>query len=294
MPEIVPHLWFDKEAAEAARLYTSVFERSSILSQAILSETPSGTVETLTISLQGQEFILLSAGPLFKLNASVSFLVACATKEEVDRIWKGLGAGSSELMPLGAYPFSERYGWLADRFGVNWQVMFMGGRPMGQKFTPTLMFTDDCRGKAGEAVRFYASVFGGSKVGDIEKYGPGAEPNAPDAVKHAAFTLEGLDFAAMDSGFDHGFGFNEAISFMVHCGSQEEIDHYWDRLSAVPEAERCGWLKDRYGLSWQIVPTLLGELMGKGDDAARGRVTQAFLKMKKFDLEGLRKAFAAP
>ena len=107
----------------------------------------------------------------------------------------------------------------------------------------------------------------------------------------ADFMLEGQWFAAMDSAHEHNFAFNEAISFMVYCDTQEEIDYYWDKLSAVPEAEQCGWLKDTYGLSWQIVPTAMDKMMAKGTKEQIDRVTQAFLKMKKFDLAELQKAY---
>ncbi|HMK50268.1 MAG TPA: VOC family protein [Thermodesulfovibrionales bacterium] len=151
MQKITPHLWFDKEAREAAEFYTSVFPESGIKHMTTLHGTPSGTVDVVTIQLMGQEFMLLSAGPLFK--------------------------------------------------------------------------------------------------------------------------------------------FNESISFIVHCDTQEEIDYYWERLSAVPEAEQCGWLKDKYGLSWQIVPTIMGDMMKDRDEKKVARVTEAFLKMKKFDIETLKQEY---
>ena len=151
MQNITPHLWFDKEAKEAAEFYTSVFPKSKIKDTTTLQDTPSGTVDIVTIELLGQEYMLISAGPLFK--------------------------------------------------------------------------------------------------------------------------------------------FNEAISFMVHCDTQEEIDYYWEKLSAVPEAEQCGWLKDKYGLSWQIVPTAMDEMMKEKDSKKLARVTEAFLKMKKFDIAALKRAY---
>ena len=107
----------------------------------------------------------------------------------------------------------------------------------------------------------------------------------------ADFMLENQWFAAMDSAIEHDFSFNEAISFMVYCDTQEEIDYYWEELSAVPEAEQCGWLKDKYGLSWQIVPRALDEMMQDGNHERLDRVTRAFLKMKKFDLAALQRAY---
>jgi predicted 3-demethylubiquinone-9 3-methyltransferase (glyoxalase superfamily) len=105
------------------------------------------------------------------------------------------------------------------------------------------------------------------------------------------FTLEGQWFAAMDSARTHNFKFNEAISLMVNCDTHDEIDYYWEKLSAVPEAEQCGWLKDKFGVSWQVVPTDMDEMMRDGTPEQIGRVTQAVLKMKKFDLAELRKAY---
>jgi predicted 3-demethylubiquinone-9 3-methyltransferase (glyoxalase superfamily) len=125
MQTITPHLWFDKEAKQAAAFYTSIFKDSKIKNTATLHNTPSGTVDLLTIDLLRQEFRLISAGPLFKFTPAVSFLVACDTKDEVDALWNELSKGGSALMELGEYPFSERYGWTQDRYGLSWQVMFM-------------------------------------------------------------------------------------------------------------------------------------------------------------------------
>ncbi len=290
MQKIVPHLWFNRDGAAAAERYVSLFPKSRITSRSTISDTPSGTVETLSISLAGQDFALLSAGPEFKFTPAVSFLVACETKAEVDRLRSRLLEGGSELMPLDAYPFSERYAWVVDGFGLSWQLMYNGGAAIGQRITPTLMFTGKQCGKAEEAVSFYASLFGMARIEHVLRYGPGEEPNGKDLVKHAAFSLEGQDFAAMDSALDHGSTFNEAISFMVYCDDQAEIDRYWGKLSAHAEAEQCGWLKDRYGLSWQIVPRALGRLMSLEDPARRARVTTAFLKMKKLDIAALESA----
>src|SRR5260370_3060868 len=140
MQKIKPHLWFDKEANEAAEFYTSVFRDSKIKHKTTLHDTPSGTADLFAIELLGQEFRVLNAGPLFKLTPAVSFLVACATKEEVDALWSELSKGGSALMELGEYPFSERYGWTVDRFGLSWQLMFMSGRENAQQITPTPMF----------------------------------------------------------------------------------------------------------------------------------------------------------
>jgi predicted 3-demethylubiquinone-9 3-methyltransferase (glyoxalase superfamily) len=202
-----------------------------------------------------------------------------------------LSEGGTALMELGVYPFREKYGWLQDRYGLSWQVMFMGDREIKQKITPTLMFVGDVCGKAEEAINFYASVFKDAEVHDILRYSKGEEPDKEGSVKHAAFTLEGQDFAAMDSAHEHNFTFNEAISLVVHYDTQKDLDYYWGKLSAVPEAEQCGWLKDKLGLSWQIVPTVMDEMLKDKDQKKMARVTEAFLKMRKFDIDTLKRAY---
>jgi predicted 3-demethylubiquinone-9 3-methyltransferase (glyoxalase superfamily) len=291
MQKITTHLWFDKEAKEAAAFYTSVFENSKMKDTTTLHNTPSGSVDMVTIELSGQEFTLLSAGPLFQFNPSVSFLVACQTKDEVDAVWEKLSVGGAALMELGEYPFSEKYGWTQDKYGLSWQVMFMGERQIKQKITPTLMFVGEVCGKAEEAINLYASLFNNAKVGDILRYDRGEEPDKEGTVKHAAFTLLGQEFAAMDSARSHNFTFNEAISLMVHCDTQAEIDYYWGKLTADPKAEQCGWLKDKYGLSWQIVPRVMDEMFKEKDEKKIARVTEAFLNMKKFDIDALKRAY---
>jgi predicted 3-demethylubiquinone-9 3-methyltransferase (glyoxalase superfamily) len=291
MQTITPHLWFDKEAREAADFYTSLFNDSEIKNTATLHNTPSGTVDLITIELLGQEFRLINAGPLFKFTPAVSFLVACDTKEEVDALWNELSRGGSALMPLGEYPSSERYGWTQDRFGLSWQVMFMNGREIEQRITPTLMFVGEQCGRAEEAVNFYTSVFHDAKVGHILRYGKNEEPDQEGTIKHAGIVLEGESFAGMDGARAHNFSFNEAISFMVHCNTQEEIDYFWGKLSADPKAEACGWLKDKFGLSWQIVPAVMDEMLQDRNETKLARVTGAFLKMKKFDIAKLKEAY---
>lgn len=293
MNTIIPHLWFDREAIEAAKFYTSTFRNSKVKRTSQLHNTPSGSVDLVSINLMGQEFQLISAGPLFKFNPSVSFLVTCKTADEVNTLWDKLSPGGSTLMELDKYPFSDRYGWLADRYGLSWQVMSTGGREVRQGIVPMLLFVGPVCGKAEEAIKLYTSVFRDGKIGDIQRYGKGEEPDKEGTVKQASFTLEGIDFAAMDSAYEHKFAFNEAISFIRQCDNQKEIDYYW-QLSADPKAEQCGWLKDKYGLSWQIVPTIMNQMLGDPDTKKIARVTAAFLQMKKFDIAALQAAYERP
>lgn len=291
MQRMVPHLWFDQEAYEAAQFYVSLFKDGEIVSRTKINDTPSGTAEIVTAKFCGQEFQLLSAGPYVTFNPSISFLITCESMEEVESIWAKLMEQGEELMPIGDYPFSERYGWAIDKYGVSWQVMYMENRKDRPKIMPTLMFVGEQCGKAEEAMHFYTSVFENSKPGAILRYGENAAPDQPGTVQHEEFILDNQLFAAMDSALGHDFGFNDAISFVVNCDTQEEVDYYWDKLSAVPEAEQCGWLKDQYGLSWQIVPTIISEMMQSEDTKRVARMSSALLKMKKLSIAELKEAF---
>jgi predicted 3-demethylubiquinone-9 3-methyltransferase (glyoxalase superfamily) len=300
MHKITPNLWFDGQAEEAAGFYTSLFKNSRIGKTTRYGKVgyefhhqPEGKLMTIEFELEGQGFIGLNAGPIFKFTPAVSFLVACKTKEEVDALWEKLSAGGTALMELGEYPFSEKYGWTQDKYGLSWQVMFMGDRKITQKITPTLMFIGAVCGRAEEAIQFYTSVFRNAGIGGILRYEKGEEPDKEGTIKHAAFTLEGQEFAAMDSAYEHTFTFTEAISLLVRCRDQAEIDTYWEKLTegGDPNAQVCGWLKDKFGLSWQVSPTVLEEMLQDPDKEKVERVTNAFLKMKKFDIGELKRAF---
>lgn len=290
MQRIIMHLWYDKEAKEAAEFYTGLFENSRLTNVTMLEDTPSGDTETVSFELAGQPFIAISAGPYFKLNPSISLMVACDSVEEVDTKWKALSESGTELMALGEYPFSKRYGWIQDRYGLSWQLMLSNNGHPGQKITPNLLFAQNVCGKAEEAVRFYVDIFKNSGIGLISRYGEGEAQVLEAKVNYVSFNLDGVDFAAMDHGYGGDFIFNEAFSLIVQCRDQREIDYYWDKLSAVPEAEQCGWVKDKFGVSWQILPQNMGEFFLGGLREETHRVTEAFLKMKKFDLEALERA----
>lgn len=305
MQKIVPHLWFDKEAKEAAEFYASVFPDSKVTDVTMLRDTPSGDSDVVSFELWNQQFMAISAGPLFKFNPAVSFMVNFDpllfgssptrekdAREKLDMVWNKLAEGGTVLMPIDKYPFSERYGWIQDKYGVSWQLILSD--PAGEPrpaIVPSLLFVGGKCGKAEEAINHYLSVFKNPKMGGIFRYEKGQEPDREGTVMYADFMLEDTWFAAMDSAHEHKFDFNEAISFLVNCADQDEIDYYWQKLSAVPEAEQCGWIKDKYGLSWQITPAEMGEMLIKGTREQVDRVTQAFLPMKKLDIATLRKAY---
>lgn len=307
MQKIVPHLWFDKEAKEAAAFYVAAFgsigspqagNGSRVTYVSTLHNTPSGDCDIVSFDLCGYSFMAISAGPLFKLNPSVSFMLNfdpskdAKAREHLDALWAKLSDGGTPLMPLDKYPFSDHYGWIQDKYGVNWQLILT--KPEGEPrpfVIPSLMFTGDRTGQAGEAMDFYVSVFKDSKRGMSAPYPPGAAPEKSAKLMFAEFMLEGQWFAAMDSGHMHEFGFNEALSLIVRCKDQKEMDYYSGKLSDVPESEQCGWLKDKYGLSWQITSIDLDTMMQDGDQEKIDRMTQALLPMKKLDFAVLKNAY---
>ncbi|HLT80750.1 MAG TPA: VOC family protein [Cyclobacteriaceae bacterium] len=307
MQKVTPHLWFDKEAREAAQFYASVFPNSKINNISVIKDTPSGDCDIVSFEVWGQSFMSISAGPVFKINPSVSFMVNFdplffeasegpdkqAARRTLDTVWQRLSEGGTVLMPLDKYPFSERYGWIQDRFGVSWQLILSdpGGDPR-PPIVPSLLFVGQNAGRAEEAISFYLDVFRDAKMGALYRYGPNQLPDKEGTIMYADFMIENCWLAAMDSAQDHKFNFNEAVSFMVYCDSQKEIDYYWGKLSADPQAEQCGWLKDKFGLSWQIVPKRMDDMMSDKDPKRVARVTEAFLKMKKFDLAELERAYA--
>jgi len=276
--EIYPCLWFNGQAKAAAELYCSVFKDSKI------------TVDTsmvVTFNLAGQKFMGLNGGPRHVPNSSISFFVVFETLDEIEHAWEALLEGGQVLMPLNKYEWSAQYGWLQDKYNINWQLALGKLEEVGQKITPTLMFTNQQAGQAEQAIYFYTSIFANSSVVGILNYDE-TDNEVAGTVKHAQFKLGQQVFMAMDSSMPDSFSFNEGISLVVNCENQEEIDYYWGKLIEGGREDKCGWLKDKYGLSWQIVPVILGKLMS---DPEKGpRVMQAFLQMTKFDLDKLTNA----
>ncbi len=290
MKKITPHLWFDKEAKEATAFYTTLFQDSKVKNITTITDTPSGDCDIVSFTLSGEDFMAISAGPYFKLNPSISLFVVFDNEVEIEAVWNKLIDGGKALMPYNTYPWAHKYGWLQDKYGLSWQLSWSEHHKLEQKITPFLMFTKDMAGRAKDAIEDYTSIFPNSKIEMLVPYTKD-DGDKEGFIKHSRFTLNGQNFMAMDSSGPHDFSFNEALSFIVNCDTQEEIDHYWEKLSAVPESEQCGWLKDEYGVSWQIVPTIMNEMMASGDKEKIARVTQAFLKMKKFDIKTLQDAF---
>ena len=277
--KLFPCLWFNGNAKQAVELYSAAFGNTKIIAD-------TGMVVMFEIS--GCKIMGLNGGPIFTPNASISLFVMFDNENEMDTSWKKLSDGGAVFMPLNKYPWSDKYGWIQDKFGVSWQLMLAKPGTMEQKIIPALMFTQSVAGKAEEAMQFYTSLFPNSSIKDISRYEKG-EGDVEGTVKHGRFLLDGQMFVAMDSSMAHAFTFSEGVSISVSCDTQEEIDHYWNSFTANGGQESmCGWLKDKYGVSWQIVPSMLGKLMS---DPEKGqRVMQALMQMKKLEIDKLENA----
>ena len=290
--KITPNLCFDKEAVEAAEFYTSIFPDSKRTFTSQIKNMPSGDCDIVSFELMGYEFQAISAGPHFKPNPSISFMVNFDPKydkdarKRIDEIWDKLSEGGKILMSLDTYPFSERYGWIQDKYGFSWQLIYTDPEEKDRpRIIPSFLFVTDTCDKAEEATGFYLSVFKNTKRGAISRYPADSESNKEGSIMFTDFKLEDQWFAAMDGSTRmHDFTFNEAISFMINCKDQKEIDYYWDKLSAVPEAEQCGWVKDKYGVSWQILPQHMDKLVAESP-----KKVAAMLKMKKILIADLEK-----
>ncbi|MBL3698431.1 VOC family protein [Leucobacter luti] len=291
---IVPNIWCVGTAAEAGEFYAAALPDTTSEIESRYPETDllpfqeplAGKPLTVAVSVAGYRLTLVNAGDEFSPNRSISLMLnfdplnyaggAIAARAQLDATWAALADGGEVLMPLGEYPFSARYGWVADRFGVNWQVMLTDPTGDPRPFViPSLLFGAAAQNRAREAIDFYTRVFPGAAPGVRVPYGEPTGPATADALMFGEFRIGDQWFAAMDSGVTQDESFTCGVSLEVQCRDQGEIDRLWDALSAVPEAEQCGWLADRFGVSWQIVPENMGELMARPDAFAH------MLQMKK-------------
>ncbi len=285
MQKITPFLWFNGNVEDAINFYTTLFINSSIVS----TYQQGGKVFTGTFNLMGSQFYALDGGPLFNFSPANSFFVEMANENELDALWAGLSDGGMALMPMGKYPFSEKFGWIKDKFGVSWQLSLSGNT---SKISPFLMFVNQFHGKAEEAMQFYVSTFANSSVTNLDHYKNG-EMGKEGTLKKGSFILDGVGFMAIDSGFPHEFNFTPAVSYFVSCNTQEEIDYYWNRFIEGGSDDQCGWLTDKFGVTWQIIPTILSELLFEKDPVKAKRVMDAMMKMKKLIIQDLIDAYKA-
>lgn len=268
-------LWYATSAAEVANYYIDAFQHAKI--------TTKGDLVSM-LDIEGTKIQLLNGGPHYKHTPAISQFVTCETNEEIDFIWNYFLKDGKVLIELGKHDWSEYYGWIEDKFGVTWQLYKGIYNDVNQKVVPCFLFTDEHFGKAEETQLYYINLITNSISEGIKKY-----ENAPEAlngkVLHSQFRLNNAVYMAMDGPGEHHFTFSPATSFVIECETQEEIDYYWEKLGEGGKYNRCGWLDDKYGVTWQIVPAILGKLMSDREKAPR--VMQAFLKMTKFEIQGL-------
>ena len=279
---ITPCLWYNGQAQEAAALYCSVFTDAKITAQSPI---------VTGINVSGHSITLLDGGPMYKPNPSISFFYICEKEDELNKIWDAFSKEGTVLMALDKYPWSEKYGWINDKFGISWQISLGKISDVGQKITPCFMFTGKQYGRADEAIAHYSSIFKNVKVDGILRYGANELPDEEGKIKHAQFALNDQKFMIMESAAPHNFGFTEGISLTIHCETQKEIDYYWEKLTESGAESMCGWLKDKFGVSWQIIPTVLNKIMS--DPAKAGKAAQAFMSMRKLNIEQIVQASIA-
>lgn len=297
MLPIKPHIWFSQDAKKAAEFYASVLPGSKVNYVNHFS-MPGDECEIVEFTVAGQPFLGISSGQTFAINPSISFMINFDPAQDpdalkqIDAVWHKLVVNGKVMMPLDRYPFSERYGWVADRFGVSWQLIL--ANPAGEQrpsIIPSLMFTEGMAGNANDAIAFYCGIFPDSQRGITAPRPEDMGPDKAGTLMFADFCVNNTWLAAMDSAHPHGFGFNDAVSLLIPCEAQEEIDYYWSALSAGGQTGECGWLKDKYGVSWQVASALLLDIMKSASREQIDRIIQVFLEMKKVDIQAIQRAY---
>lgn len=290
MQNITPFLWFDKNLEEKTNYYKNIFpEFRQIGETHVIAETPNGRIEIGEFELFGRKLTFMAAGPEFKFNPSISLSVWLSDEKTLDEVWKKLVQEGEVMMEYQEYDFATKYGWCNDKFGFSWQVMLTDSEPV-PSVSPHFMFTHENNGKAKEAIEFYTKLFPNSEILQIHTYGENPMNENPEHISHAEFKLGGELFFALESGQDHKFDFNESISMLITCQGQEEVDYYWNKLvSDGGEESQCGWCKDKYGISWQVVPEELGQAMSNPDPEKSKFATNAMMEMKKIIIKDLYK-----
>ncbi|HVW96315.1 MAG TPA: VOC family protein [Mucilaginibacter sp.] len=299
MLSLKPHLWFNQnDVKEAAEFYTGLLPDSAITVIGAFQNGPSGVCNVIEFTVAGQPFLGLGAGGSLEFTPAISFMINFDPSHDpdaadrIDEVWEKLSDGGKVMMPLDRYPFSERYGWVSDKYGLSWQLILTN--PDGEErptIVPSMMFTGEVAGSAEQAIDFYCGIFKDSKRGITARYPAGAAPDKEGTLMFADFNIDGAWMAAMDSAHPHGFYFNDAISMLISCDTQEEIDYYWSALSAGGQGGHCGWLKDKFGVSWQVTSTVIFDAIKNGDPDQIARVISAFMPMTRIDITMLKSAY---
>lgn len=298
MQNVIANIWFNRNAEEAGQFYASIFPEASTEVEfryptdglPEFQRSLSGEPLVVTVTVAGTKLSLINAGDEFAPNPSISFMLNFDplafsgdednAKHALDELWAKLSDGGTVLMPLQGYAHSKHYGWVADRYGVNWQLMLTDAAGEPRPFLiPALMYCGAAQNMAAQAVDHYLATFDDAHLGQRVLYPAPMGPVTTDSIMFSDFVIKGQWLIAMDSAVEQPFTFSCGVSLEVLCEDQDEIDRYWNALSTVPEAEQCGWLADFAGLSWQIVPANMGELM------RRPNAHQKLLEMKKIIID---------
>lgn len=284
MPLIVPSIWFQGNAPEAIEFYAQAIGDLDVLNTQHYPtedlpdflEQFAGAVMSVDFTLWGRRLQAINAGDEFTPTPGISFLLNLDpafrpdAETKIDAVWAALAEGGEERMPLQEYPFAKKYGWLKDRYGVEWQLMLTD--PDGEPrpcLIPWLMFSGDAQNRCSEALARYTELFPNSSITTTAPYGQPTGNATAEALMFADVALDGQCFAAADDGSGGNLPFSEGVSLAILCDSQEEIDHYVSGLSRVPESELCGWVKDEFGVSWQVQPANLAEILQRPGNQQR-------------------------
>jgi predicted 3-demethylubiquinone-9 3-methyltransferase (glyoxalase superfamily) len=243
MAKIISQLMFSGDIEEAVGFYVKAFGGNSKITTIF---APSAEEKRVSFLLAGQEFEAITGKTIF--SPAISFTVNCKNAEEVDRFWHYYLENGTIMMELGEYPFSKRFGWIADKYGLSWQIML--NEQSSQKIVPSLMFVGENYGLGEEAIQFYTAAFPHAKIESLERVEQDEAFDVAGTVRHAVFTLADQVFVLTENGYQHQFMMNNAISFVVYVEDKKEMEAYQKRLSL---ASKDG-TKDKYGVHWIVVP----------------------------------------
>jgi len=293
MRALYPSFWFNDNAEEATEFYLGLFPDSEMISIQRHTEAghgEPGSVLATHFRLANLELLTINGGPTFTPNPSISLFVETSDLARVDALWESLSEGGFVMMEYGEYPWAAKYGWLADRYGVSWQIS--AGEQEAVSITPALLFVGEQFGKLEAAIHRWVSIFPNSDPGQIVKNEGAEDPAREGTVMFSRFSLGGQSIIAMEDNGPHSYTFTEGGSLLAECDDQAEVDRLWAGLIADGgKPSQCGWLWDPYGLSWQVTPTRLFELVTSDDAVGAARATQAMYQMQKLDIATLERAF---
>lgn len=267
---IYPALWFDNQALEAFEFYCSVFPNCMILEH---NQT------VVKASLSNQCFIGINGGPYFLPNPAISFTVICDSREEINALWQKLILGGASIIDLGHYSWNAYYGWVQDQFGYTWQLQLGNSGKTQQRILPNLLFCGMHQNQCSQALQYYKKIFPEFQRHQLLRYPSG---DLEGKIQNSIFSLNHLKFIAKDSPHKHIFDFNESVSFVIPCKTQQEIDYYWNYFTEHGSESWCGWCKDVFGISWQVIPNNLAQILASHPEAY-----SALTRMKKIIIEDL-------